>query len=402
MVIDFGGHVLRTVGSGQGAGASRFSFPFGVAIDPRGGSSWPTTSTSASSLRSAARLGPGPLGQLRHRSRPARLPPARSPGHGRPALRHEHRQRPHRRLQPGREAAALLGRSPRARPVQRAARRRRRRQRHPRRRRLHERAPGAARSRRLDRVVWGSTYPGPTILRGPSRSPSTPPATPTCSTSAARGSSSSPAGRACRPARSPTSAAAPRNCSTRRRCDRRDRRDHRRRHRQPAHRALRHRRDVPRCVDRTDQVRGVAVGRTAARVRRGATTGSPCTTGRPATSGGSAARAHARQLSAPSRIALDAGGNVRVADRGDDRIQKFAPDGGRRDFRRARPGAGRFVNPTGIIVDCHGLLTVTDAATTASTSSARHPHGACLGASRRSATRRRRASPTLPAPLDPT
>ena len=36
VVMDFGGRVIRTVGSGQGAGANQFSFPFGVAVDPQG------------------------------------------------------------------------------------------------------------------------------------------------------------------------------------------------------------------------------------------------------------------------------------------------------------------------------------------------------------------------------
>ena len=36
VVMDYGGRVIRTVGSGQGAGKNQFSFPFGVAIDPQG------------------------------------------------------------------------------------------------------------------------------------------------------------------------------------------------------------------------------------------------------------------------------------------------------------------------------------------------------------------------------
>ena len=36
VVMDFGGRVIRTVGSGQGSGRNQFSFPFGVAVDPQG------------------------------------------------------------------------------------------------------------------------------------------------------------------------------------------------------------------------------------------------------------------------------------------------------------------------------------------------------------------------------
>ena len=67
------------------------------------------------------------------------------------------------------------------------------------------------------------------------------------------------------------------------------------------------------------------------------------------------------KLSAPSQMALDAGGNLWVADRGNNRIQKFGPDGERLGMFGERGLApGQFINPTGVAVDCHGLLTVTD------------------------------------------
>jgi tripartite motif-containing protein 71 len=63
----------------------------------------------------------------------------------------------------------------------------------------------------------------------------------------------------------------------------------------------------------------------------------------------------------PTHIALDAAENVWVADRGNDRIQKFAADGTLlQTFGEKGVGAGQFVRPTGVSVDCNGLLTVAD------------------------------------------
>jgi DNA-binding beta-propeller fold protein YncE len=67
------------------------------------------------------------------------------------------------------------------------------------------------------------------------------------------------------------------------------------------------------------------------------------------------------KLSAPAQMSLDAGNNLWVADRGNNRIQKFGPDGERLGmFGERGTGPGQFINPTGIVVDCHGILTVTD------------------------------------------
>lgn len=67
------------------------------------------------------------------------------------------------------------------------------------------------------------------------------------------------------------------------------------------------------------------------------------------------------KLSAPAQITLDAGGKLWVADRGNNRIQRFGPNGERLGtFGERGIGPGQFINPTGVVVDCHGLLTVTD------------------------------------------
>ena len=67
------------------------------------------------------------------------------------------------------------------------------------------------------------------------------------------------------------------------------------------------------------------------------------------------------KLSAPAQIALDAGGKLWVADRGNNRIQRFGPNGERLGmFGERGIGPGQFINPTGVVVDCHGVLTVTD------------------------------------------
>ena len=67
------------------------------------------------------------------------------------------------------------------------------------------------------------------------------------------------------------------------------------------------------------------------------------------------------KLAAPAQIALDAGGKLWVADRGNNRIQRFGPDGERLGmFGERGIGPGQFINPTGVAVDCHGTLTVTD------------------------------------------
>ena len=67
------------------------------------------------------------------------------------------------------------------------------------------------------------------------------------------------------------------------------------------------------------------------------------------------------KLNAPAQIALDAAGNLWVADRGNNRVQQFGPAGERLlTFGNRGIGAGQFVHPTGVSVDCRGTLTVTD------------------------------------------
>jgi DNA-binding beta-propeller fold protein YncE len=67
------------------------------------------------------------------------------------------------------------------------------------------------------------------------------------------------------------------------------------------------------------------------------------------------------KLSAPAQIALDAGGKLWVADRGNNRIQRFGPTGERLGmFGERGIGPGQFINPTGVVVDCNGVVTVTD------------------------------------------
>jgi DNA-binding beta-propeller fold protein YncE len=67
------------------------------------------------------------------------------------------------------------------------------------------------------------------------------------------------------------------------------------------------------------------------------------------------------KLEAPGQIALDAAGNLWVADRGNNRVQAFGPAGERLLTMGERGiGPGQFVHPTGVSVDCHGVLTVSD------------------------------------------
>jgi DNA-binding beta-propeller fold protein YncE len=67
------------------------------------------------------------------------------------------------------------------------------------------------------------------------------------------------------------------------------------------------------------------------------------------------------RLRSPSEIALDAAGNLWVADRGNNRIQAFAPDGRLLTaFGERGTAPGQFMEPTGISVDCRGVVTVAD------------------------------------------
>jgi DNA-binding beta-propeller fold protein YncE len=67
------------------------------------------------------------------------------------------------------------------------------------------------------------------------------------------------------------------------------------------------------------------------------------------------------KLNAPAQISLDLGGNLWVADRGNNRVQQFGPNGERLLTLGSRGiGDGQFIHPTGVSVDCNGKLTVTD------------------------------------------
>jgi DNA-binding beta-propeller fold protein YncE len=67
------------------------------------------------------------------------------------------------------------------------------------------------------------------------------------------------------------------------------------------------------------------------------------------------------KLNAPAQITLDPGGNLWVADRGNNRVQQFGPAGERLLAFGARGvGTGELIHPTGVSVDCNGVVTVTD------------------------------------------
>jgi DNA-binding beta-propeller fold protein YncE len=67
------------------------------------------------------------------------------------------------------------------------------------------------------------------------------------------------------------------------------------------------------------------------------------------------------KLNAPAQMALDAAGELWVADRGNNRVQHFGPNGERLATLGERGIAlGQFVHPTGVSVSCNGTLTVTD------------------------------------------
>lgn len=105
------------------------------------------------------------------------------------------------------------------------------------------------------------------------------------------------------------------------------------------------------------------------------------------------------QFTDPSGLAVDAAGNVYVADEGNNRIRKIAPDGvvttlagtGARGFRDGAAAQAQFAAPMGIAVDPSGDILVADSGNhrireitpagivtslTASTSGARGPGGA--------------------------
>jgi tripartite motif-containing protein 71 len=67
------------------------------------------------------------------------------------------------------------------------------------------------------------------------------------------------------------------------------------------------------------------------------------------------------KLNSPAQMTLDAAGNLWVADRGNNRVQQFGPEGERLLTMGNRGiGAGQFIKPSGVSIDCRGTLTVTD------------------------------------------
>jgi DNA-binding beta-propeller fold protein YncE len=113
-------------------------------------------------------------------------------------------------------------------------------------------------------------------------------------------------------------------------------------------------------IGRFNSIRGVAVTPDGSRVygSDGATDRITVMTA----SGGDLAEIGRRELDSPAQIALDAAGNIWVADRGNDRVRAFAPDGSLLvSFGERGVGSGQFVEPIGIAVDCNGLVTVGDA-----------------------------------------
>jgi tripartite motif-containing protein 71 len=68
------------------------------------------------------------------------------------------------------------------------------------------------------------------------------------------------------------------------------------------------------------------------------------------------------ELRTPGGLALDAAGNIWVADRGNHRVRAFTPDGALlTSFGERGVAPGQFNDPAGVAVDCRGLVTVTDA-----------------------------------------
>ena len=213
--MDFGGRVLRTVGSGRGAAATSAA-SLRVAIDPQGRVFVATTSNSACCLRAPARLNVQAAGVTT--ARPGSSLPARDRSDATGGRTHEQGQRPDRVVNAlagccargGSRAAARGSSTPRSAsawtPTACAPSR--------------TRSTGASscctRTARSPRA-GAPPPPVPRSCAPRSPSPSTTRATPTCSTSAAGGSSSSPARPACRRARSPRRAPGPDSCSRRRR-----------------------------------------------------------------------------------------------------------------------------------------------------------------------------------------
>ena len=342
---------------------------------------------------------------------PARLSARARGRRGGQRLRRQHRQRPHRRLRQGRRAAALVRHlGPRGGAVRRAGRRRRRRRRHPRGDRLGQR-PRASCSTPTGR--W--PRPGARRRRGRRSSPTRWPSPSTRGGNAyvldrrrsrivvfAR-ATGLPVRTIGSPGQRPGPAAQPLGAGHRR--GRHDRR-------WPTRATSASRASAPAAATSgattgVGDVRGIAVTPDGSRTYL-STTSHRIDVYDPSGSevdefGGQGSKLG--KLESPGQIALDAAGNLWVADRGNNRIQEFGP--GRRAARAfgvRGVGLGEFIHPSGVShrlprdADRHRQLT-----TTASSSSRwpRRPRTACAAAARRSATRRRRSSPRCPAPLGP-
>jgi DNA-binding beta-propeller fold protein YncE len=74
------------------------------------------------------------------------------------------------------------------------------------------------------------------------------------------------------------------------------------------------------------------------------------------------ARTGAGQFSRPAGVAVDAAGNVFVADTGNHRIQKLSPEGQVLALWGSEgPAPGQFSSPMGLAIDADGNLLVADA-----------------------------------------
>ncbi|MBE2315195.1 SMP-30/gluconolactonase/LRE family protein [Solirubrobacter sp. CPCC 204708] len=79
-------------------------------------------------------------------------------------------------------------------------------------------------------------------------------------------------------------------------------------------------------------------------------------------SGGDVGEIGVGELRSPAEVALDAAGNVFVADRGNHRVAFYSPDGQPLGAWGSRgTGPGQLWEPTGISVSCNGLVTVSEA-----------------------------------------